>query len=163
MVYGICKFHQKSNALFGDCREIVLIPTRSHIQSREGNFSPLCPWCETNFEDNIHLFVMCDKNRRCLVETNLLSKIVHHVNYEDSFWSIFFAIWEILIVKERKKWVVGIWNIWRSRNLRYGRRPKRSLLLLFIGLTMFFSQEVKEKEGNVAHEPATRVMDSWVK
>lgn len=139
------------------CLETVPRVHRIHIQSRRGNGTPPYPsW----FEDNTHLFLRCDKILWCWVQANFLSQISHHITQEENFWNIFFVIWETLAATEQLAWVMVLWSIWRSKNLKAWETTEQTIATI---VHRSLPELLKENEGNLAPKPTIRAIGSWVK
>jgi len=72
--------------------------------------------CNTNVEDEMHLFMDCVFVVNYWKEVNLWEKIQQHGNVSGSFSSIIFNILRDLDEDTLARFVSILWRIWRSHN-----------------------------------------------
>ncbi|KAJ9556757.1 hypothetical protein OSB04_011371 [Centaurea solstitialis] len=120
-VNGDWKLNWKSNIpnkvkyfVWRALREIL--PTRSALQTRGIQVSPLCPLCNRNIENVWHALVDCPSIRPIWQEAGVLDTLDQKALYVTSFQELTFGYLKENPGELGEKFLMTLWSIWHRRN-----------------------------------------------
>lgn len=106
--------HKARNLLWTIRRECV--PTRVQLQSRHVQCEMICPWCNTDVEDDWHAFVGCTVARESWYWAGLLTVLQPRIGTVSSLGDFVFDI-----CRSESRDIAGwvallLWQIWAAHN-----------------------------------------------
>ena len=113
-IWNVNSPHKARNLLWRICRGCV--PTRLRLQSRHVQCEVICPWCDTDVEDDWHAFVGCTVARESWYWAGLSTVLQPRVGTVSSLADFVFDI-----CRSESRDIAGrvaslLWQIWAARN-----------------------------------------------
>jgi ribonuclease HI len=93
-----------------------VLPTRMRLQDKGVPCTDCCPFCETNYENDWHVFIGCEEVKTVWRTAGLWDLIAETVADAASFADCFFSLLCRLTADECKDIAMILWCIWRRRN-----------------------------------------------
>jgi hypothetical protein len=102
------------NLLWRICRNIL--PTRLKLNSRGVQCPTSCAVCNTEDEDIMHVFFMCQKSVQCWQRTGLWDRLNTCLDVNKSVADNLFSILQRLDNEQQELFSVILWSLWKGRN-----------------------------------------------
>jgi len=93
-----------------------VLPTRMRLQDKGVPCTDCCPFCETNYENDWHVFIGREEVKTVWRTADLWDLIAEIVADAASFADCFFSLLCRLTADESKDMAIILWCIWRRRN-----------------------------------------------
>jgi hypothetical protein len=107
------------------------LPTRQRLQQKGVNCSDRCVFCQSNFENDWHIFFGCEKAKEIWEEAGLWSIIDGLIDTAEGFVTLFFQLLLQLSQHQIINLVLGLWCIWKRRNEKLWEDVEQRLHYLF--------------------------------
>lgn len=96
------------------CRNYL--PTRQRLKDKGVNCSLDCVLCESNIEDNFHLFFKCPSSCNIWSMSTMAATVTHLINQGNAFSTTIFNILQVVSESNGALFCCTMWSIWKQRN-----------------------------------------------
>jgi len=93
-----------------------VLPTRMRLQDKGVPCTDSCPFCQTNYENDWHVFIRCEEAKSIWRTAGLWELIRDTLNNATSFTACIFSLLRRLTSDKSNDVAMMLWCLWRRRN-----------------------------------------------